>query len=223
MIKNNWILSLVELYLREHEHSFSEYELLTYLNETSIFDDLSLFKKGNSNLMLFYKHFLIMNALYTLQDAFWENDEIILTISPLKIERINVASQVLIDKNTTFPKVSENNNDFELKKYYLDLDNLFSQNSESIEGLLIDFWTKFSDSFIGTCSDSVPGNNLVRLSARYAEKCDLLGVDRTSTLTQIRKAYRMKVLVSHPDRGGKADDFIAIREAYEYIKTCLNK
>ena len=62
-----------------------------------------------------------------------------------------------------------------------------------------------------------------RLSTQYIEKCGVLGVDPTSTLMNIRKKYRTKIIASHPDRGGKAQDFIAIREAYEYLKTHFPK
>lgn len=48
---------------------------------------------------------------------------------------------------------------------------------------------------------------------------DILGVDRGATQQQIKKAYRRKALLSHPDKNnGDRTEFDAVREAYD----CLN-
>jgi DnaJ family protein B protein 4 len=46
---------------------------------------------------------------------------------------------------------------------------------------------------------------------------DVLGVSRTSTPQQIKKAYRKLALKNHPDKGGKEEDFKMISTAYEVL------
>ena len=41
------------------------------------------------------------------------------------------------------------------------------------------------------------------------------GVDKQSNLDEIKKAYRKKAMLLHPDKGGDAEDFKSLTEAYE--------
>jgi hypothetical protein len=44
---------------------------------------------------------------------------------------------------------------------------------------------------------------------------DILGVDPRATLPQIRAAFRQRVLLTHPDRGGDPEAFRALRSAFD--------
>jgi hypothetical protein len=45
--------------------------------------------------------------------------------------------------------------------------------------------------------------------------CVALGLTKLpSTLDEVKGAYRRRAMAAHPDRGGKANDFIAIESAY---------
>ena len=46
---------------------------------------------------------------------------------------------------------------------------------------------------------------------------EILGVDKDADEDEIRKAFRKKALETHPDRGGKKEDFVKVREAYECL------
>jgi DnaJ-class molecular chaperone len=46
---------------------------------------------------------------------------------------------------------------------------------------------------------------------------DVLGVDRTASKEEIKKAYRKLCLVTHPDVGGNEAKFLRIKEAYEHL------
>lgn len=43
----------------------------------------------------------------------------------------------------------------------------------------------------------------------------LLGVPRTATLLELKRAYRKRALETHPDQGGDPDAFRALQRAYE--------
>ena len=41
------------------------------------------------------------------------------------------------------------------------------------------------------------------------------GMNRQSNVDEIKKAYRKKAMLLHPDKGGDAEDFKSLTEAYE--------
>ncbi|MFC7137847.1 ferredoxin Fer [Halobaculum litoreum] len=46
---------------------------------------------------------------------------------------------------------------------------------------------------------------------------DVLGLDADADDTEIERAYRRRVKEAHPDRGGSAEEFRRVREAYEAV------
>lgn len=42
-----------------------------------------------------------------------------------------------------------------------------------------------------------------------------LGLEPSATLTEIKRAYRVRALETHPDRGGTAEEFRKVQSAYE--------
>lgn len=59
-----------------------------------------------------------------------------------------------------------------------------------------------------------------------SEAYNILGLEKNCTLEEIKSAYRKLVLKTHPDKGGKQEDFIKIQSAYEILcnfnKTDIN-
>lgn len=51
----------------------------------------------------------------------------------------------------------------------------------------------------------------------------ILGVDRSSTEDEIKKAYHKMAIKLHPDRGGSQEDFIRLQTAWEDYKNNKNK
>ena len=47
---------------------------------------------------------------------------------------------------------------------------------------------------------------------------DVLGVDEDSDTEEIRLAYRTQARAHHPDRGGDAEDFARVSEAYRLLR-----
>lgn len=223
LLEKNPILPAVQLYLNAKKTAFTEYELLRHLDSSKAFKDLDILENEDLNLLFFYKHFLIMNALYYLQEKLWISDGVVLNISPLKIELTFSKSQCSPENPSEIERQVRVHDEYiesaELRKYYLDFSHMFNQTPDTVAALLSNFWKKFSSSQLDADLGMViDGFDDFRELPRYIESCEVLGVDSDDTLTQVRLAYRLKVIASHPDRGGKAEDFIAVRQAYEYIK-----
>ncbi len=51
----------------------------------------------------------------------------------------------------------------------------------------------------------------------------LLGVPRTATSEEIRKAYKRKAMATHPDRGGSTEAFTAVKSAFELLADPLKR
>ena len=86
-------------------------------------------------LMLFQKHFLVMNALYRLQIQLLEDQEIYLSISPLLIKL-----EPMVHRCNT--ELLADYGDAKLSEYYLDWNN-FDQSLTDVKTLLDDFWKRY--------------------------------------------------------------------------------
>ena len=53
--------------------------------------------------------------------------------------------------------------------------------------------------------------------ARPVDPYALLGIEATATLDDVKAAFRKKALAHHPDRGGDAAAFMAVKRAYDAI------
>ncbi|RNF12030.1 putative chaperone DNAJ protein [Trypanosoma rangeli] len=76
-------------------------------------------------------------------------------------------------------------------------------------------WRKWAPAAV---SAALPGVSLRLASSESKDYYKILGVSRTATASEIKKAYRKRALETHPDQGGKKEDFAEVAEAYE----CLN-
>ncbi|CAE8645500.1 unnamed protein product [Polarella glacialis] len=77
--------------------------------------------------------------------------------------------------------------------------------------------TESGGSGSGTASSSrdsggVPGN-LLNPRGHY----DILGILRTATWTDVTKAFRRQALKTHPDKGGKNEDWLAVVNSFEVL------
>ena len=47
-----------------------------------------------------------------------------------------------------------------------------------------------------------------------------LGLNRGATPEKLKKTYRKLAMKTHPDKGGNAEEFIAVNKAYNYLVKC---
>ena len=166
-----------------------EYELIKMLEEQGF--DFSV-ENHSYEMTMFKKHFMVMNALYQLQQDLFE-DGFYLTITALDIRleplRDSCGKQALL-----------NDGDHKVREYYLDWCHLENTSQQDVENLLTGFWTKYY--------------SLDKQSAAL----DILGLDETADWLSIKSSYRRMAAEHHPDRGGDQSRFIEIREAFELLR-----
>src|SRR5262245_16713118 len=54
-------------------------------------------------------------------------------------------------------------------------------------------------------------------STRAASSWSVLGLEPGATLVEVKRAFRKRALETHPDRGGRAEDFLAVQGAYDKL------
>ena len=182
---------LIEKIIRDYPNGVSEYELLRKIESVQ---DWSEQLSSDPNLRIFQKHFLLMNALYRLQDQIYVHSKEVLVINPLCV-RIYLGSD-----NEASKAIDSDNCNAKLKEYYLDFSHFESASAQSVDELLAQFWMKFQNT----------------------EKKDaaLLLLELTSSASEkeIKEQYKKLAHQHHPDKGGDADRFVKIQEAWEILK-----
>ncbi|MEH6649365.1 MAG: DNA-J related domain-containing protein [Motiliproteus sp.] len=205
--------------LRVNPQGLSEYALLNQLR----FDGLEIESKeenkpGNAELLLFRKHFLIMNALYQLQPVFYEEglylhvSALLIKLEPIKhvLNELELIELDTVEDSThkhlnsdypqpTFPCLA---GEQAIREYYLDWSEFELSSSESVQQLLDSFWQRYY------------------ADDQQQQALDHLQLTADCRWPEIRHAYRKLAAIHHPDKGGDSDRFRQIREAYELLACC---
>lgn len=178
--------------LKTHPSGISEFDVLKTLK-----DQLPEFSQlaDDANLQLFRQHFLTMNALYQLQTSLWQEENMMLNISALRIHLLST-SDIKMSANTSL----NNSVDAKLAAYYLDWGEYEKTDADEVSRLLNSFYKGISQ----------PGN---RDSALKTLQIDCSNPSKSI----IKQQYRKLAQKHHPDRGGDQDVFIGLRQAYEYL------
>lgn len=218
---HNPLLPLIKTMVCDSTASHSEFDILKKLTALGVFAQLH----GDASTVLFQKHFLLMNALYQLRDACIAQDIGVLYISVLTIQYVprmthNFAtgllhSQEQLDNTNQSYETSVNlglddkGANEKLRAYYLDMNNL-ATSSVDIHTMLTDFWHEFAK-WQGQVS-----NDLLHKSFQE------LGIEPSASFDNVQKKYRTLAAKHHPDRGGDAKKFMAVRHAYETISATFH-
>lgn len=113
-MKNPLITAILAL-LKEHLGGISEFEILKVLKNQ--FPELKQLAE-DANLQLFRQHFLIMNALYQLQESLWQDEQLVLSITALEISLLPALPALPVEQTSGLDLGS--NVDAKLAAYYLD-------------------------------------------------------------------------------------------------------
>ncbi len=152
------------------------------------------FSLSPSQLALFKKHFMVMNALYQLQQEFVDQGNS-LKISPLDISLTPLSIQNNDQQNRDLIDAKESS----LAPFYLDWSHFYSATTDSVDQLLTQFWQKYC-----AYNEQEGAYRVLNLP---------VGSDRST----IEGRYRQLASKHHPDKGGCHEDFIEIRKAYEQL------
>ncbi|KPH94401.1 molecular chaperone DnaJ [Pseudoalteromonas porphyrae] len=146
---------------------------------------------------LFKRNFLIMNALYQLQQQVLPTQQLL--ISSLHIELITAPSNHSA-LDATDP----------LRIYYLDWNN-FETSSVEIEKLLNSFWHSFTTKTGSTLKVDITTREL--LLKRWQ-------LPPQSKIKDVQKRWRQLAIQYHPDKThGNADKFKQLKSEYEQLKS----
>ncbi len=179
--------SIAQLLMR-CDGGLKEYDIIAQLQPQ--LDSISALSSSKS-LALFQTHFLVMNALYQLQRQL-ADDGLYLAISPLNISLLAMA-------DADEKMIAESTSEQSLREYYLDWSNLEGTSEEDVESLLKGFWEKY------------------HTTDKQLSAYQTLNLEPDANWQVVQRQYRRLVAENHPDRGGDAVVFMAVREAYELL------
>lgn len=171
-------------------------------------DDTGDGETASYELKLFRKNFIVMNALYQIKKDL-QGSGFNLSISSLSIY-LTPESQ-LKGQNLAVDNIDDDiKADKALSEYYLEWGNYRASSQQVVDDLLNNFWKHFTK-YNTSCAD--------KDKRLYALK--VLGVESDASWGKIKEAYRNKVAMYHPDKGGTSVQFIEIREAYQILNLIM--
>ncbi len=145
---------------------------------------------------LFKKNFLIMNALYQLQETLYPDNW--LQVEAMSIELMSGTQSHLHEIDLNDP----------LRDYYTHWIN-YEANEGEVKRLLNEFWTRYRQSVGSTNGSDMDREKALRL----------FELSHDSTQIQIRKKWRRLALKWHPDREhGNAERFRVLCEAWNILR-----
>lgn len=195
MAKKNPLLTPMIRILHQHPAGLSEFSLLKILEADGL--ELATESEVSPDLLLFRKHFLIMNALYQLQPILQE-EGFYLSISALHIQLTQTDSATEPPNSTNLSKNKLSKADH-LRDYYLDWSEFEKSSSEYVNKLLASFWR----CYLG--------------EEHLKQAWTTLELEPGTPVPLVRKAYQRLARRHHPDQGGDAEQFRRVREAYELL------
>ncbi|CZF80126.1 MULTISPECIES: DNA-J related domain-containing protein [Grimontia] len=181
--------------LEASNQSWKVHYLMAELQKNTIMDHLD----DDPQLDLFKRNFLIMNALYQLQEMLLPNQW-------LQVESMDIRL-MWRGASSGFVQHEVNHSD-PLRGYYMDWTNYDAQ-IEDVRELLGSFWKRYQQ-HVGHCSETT----VERRNALAA-----LGLSENASDSEIRRQWRKMALKWHPDRPeGDAATFRTMCEAWQSLR-----
>lgn len=190
MIADNPLVGTVFKILKKYIQGVSEFQLVKILE--SVTPGFAELEGENAGVVMFRKHFMVMNALFVLQSRLMGKG-VRLAITPLKIKLVKETYEDLNE-------LPEDSPDAMLRDFYFDWENYDAGNTDQVKLLLNQFWERYLANDI------------------RADALEILGLPVDSKWESVKQSYRRLAAIHHPDRGGDSQQFNAIREAYETLQ-----
>ncbi|WP_179957754.1 DNA-J related domain-containing protein [Exilibacterium tricleocarpae] len=146
---------------------------------------------GDSTLALFQKHFIVQHSLYELRQHF-STRKLWLHIAPVEI---SLAAAEDAETKTLNVAAQQQVADF-----YLDLANFYTATPDTVADYLQRFWRRFEKT--------------EAVSDPYAT----LGLEGAEPWPRVQRRFRELAARTHPDKGGNAETFAAVKAAYDALK-----
>ncbi len=190
-IENPLLWPMLEI-LRKQPFNWKVHTLASSLGEQGYISKLD----DSPDKDLFKRNFLIMNALYQLQDTLYPD-------SWLQVEAMDI--QLMSSMEALRHKIDIHD---PLREYYLDWRN-YEADEDEVRRLLNEFWTTYQK-FIGGSSVA---------SVDKTKALSLFELNTDATPAEIRKQWRKLALRWHPDReNGDAERFRVLCEAWNVLR-----
>ncbi|MFH4817022.1 DNA-J related domain-containing protein [Vibrio alginolyticus] len=190
-IENPLLWPMLEI-LRKQPSNWKVHTLASSLGEQGYISKLD----DSPDKDLFKRNFLIMNALYQLQDTLYPD-------SWLQVEAMDI--QLMSSMEALRHKIDIHD---PLREYYLDWRN-YEADEDEVRRLLKEFWTTYQK-FIGGSSVA---------SVDKTKALSLFELNTDATPAEIRKQWRKLALRWHPDReNGDAERFRVLCEAWNVLR-----
>ncbi|MDW1591551.1 MULTISPECIES: DNA-J related domain-containing protein [unclassified Vibrio] len=190
-IENPLLWPMLEI-LRKQPSNWKVHTLASWLGEQGYISKLD----DSPDKDLFKRNFLIMNALYQLQDTLYPD-------SWLQVEAMDI--QLMSSMEALRHKIDIHD---PLREYYLDWRN-YEADEDEVRRLLNEFWTTYQK-FIGGSSVA---------SVDKTKALSLFELNTDATPAEIRKQWRKLALRWHPDReNGDAERFRVLCEAWNVLR-----
>ena len=190
-IENPLLWPMLEI-LRKQPSNWKVHTLASSLGEQGYISKLD----DSPDKDLFKRNFLIMNALYQLQDTLYPD-------SWLQVEAMDI--QLMSSMEALRHKIDIHD---PLREYYLEW-RIYEADEDEVRRLLNEFWTTYQK-FIGGSSVA---------SVDKTKALSLFELNTDATPAEIRKQWRKLALRWHPDReNGNAERFRVLCEAWNVLR-----
>ncbi|MFC3023152.1 DNA-J related domain-containing protein [Vibrio zhugei] len=147
---------------------------------------------------LFKRNFLIMNALFQLQETVYPEKW-------LQVEAMEIEMKPMFRRSIHYINLDD-----PLRDYYMEWAN-YEANAGEVRRLLNEFWTRYRR-FVG-------GDEPKEINFSRAQALRLFELNEAATDNEIRKTWRKLAMRWHPDREkGDAERFRVLCEAWNILR-----
>jgi hypothetical protein len=192
IIQDNPLIWPLLSIIKTSSQSLKVHLLASELQQRGFLMDLD----NDANKALFKYNFLLMNALYQLQDLLLPDNWLQVQALDIQLFKELPQAHMLIYAN-----------DKGLRSYYLDWHN-FETSEEEITQLLNHFWSRY-DSYFVTTTEKIDKANALQV----------FGLDQRASKKDIRLQWRKLAFKWHPDKAsGDSVKFREICEAWQTLR-----